>query len=58
MERNPYLERGKIHLWCHWCGVRSVIIDPTIIRGGEIMSSKEYQTDTLEKADEFARKRR
>lgn len=24
MKPNPYLEHGKIHLWCHWCGIRSV----------------------------------
>jgi hypothetical protein len=24
MERNPYIEPGKVHLWCHWCGLRSV----------------------------------
>ena len=26
MKPNPYLEHGKIHLWCHWCGARSVLI--------------------------------
>jgi hypothetical protein len=24
MKPNPHLEHGKIHLWCHWCGIRSV----------------------------------
>jgi hypothetical protein len=24
MEPNPWLEHGKIHYWCHWCGLRSV----------------------------------
>ena len=24
MKPNPNLEYGKIHLWCHWCGIRSV----------------------------------
>ena len=24
MKPNPHLEPGKIHLWCHWCGIRSV----------------------------------
>jgi hypothetical protein len=24
MESNPYLEKGKVHYWCHWCGLRSV----------------------------------
>jgi hypothetical protein len=24
MEPNPNLERGKIHYWCHWCGIRAV----------------------------------
>ena len=30
MEQNLFLEPslGKIHLWCHWCGARSTIIDP------------------------------
>lgn len=28
MKPNPHLEHGKIHLWCHWCGARSVVIDP------------------------------
>jgi len=23
MEPNPWLESGKIHYWCHWCGLRS-----------------------------------
>ena len=23
MQKNPYIEPGKILLWCHWCGVRS-----------------------------------
>ena len=25
MERNCVIEPGKIHLWCHWCGARSVM---------------------------------
>ena len=24
MKPNPHLEHGKIHLWCYWCGIRSV----------------------------------
>ena len=24
MKPNTHLEKGKIHLWCHWCGIRSV----------------------------------
>jgi hypothetical protein len=24
MKPNPHLEHGKVHLWCHWCGIRSV----------------------------------
>lgn len=27
MKPSPHLERGKIHLWCHWCGVRGTIVD-------------------------------
>lgn len=25
MERNYAIEPGKIHLWCKWCGARSVM---------------------------------
>ena len=28
MKPNPYLEPGKIQLWCHWCGARCTISDP------------------------------
>ena len=29
MEKNPYLEQGKTHYWCHWCGLRSVTEEAT-----------------------------
>ena len=28
MKPNPHLEKGKIHLWCYWCGARAVLIKP------------------------------
>ena len=58
MERNPHLEAGKIHLWCHWCGARSVIIDPAIVRTGKWMDEdKGYKISTHEKQAEFAKNR-
>ena len=38
MEQNLFLEPelGKIHLWCHWCGVRSTIINPKSKRFDQI----------------------
>jgi hypothetical protein len=29
MKPNPYIEHGKIHFWCHWCGARAVLIKPS-----------------------------
>lgn len=61
MERNPNIEPGKIHLWCHWCGVRSTINDPKyttgILKAGSYMDDKGYQLGTEEGYNEFVRKR-
>lgn len=38
MKPNPYLEKDKIHLWCHWCGARCTI--PNMKNIDSIIKSK------------------
>lgn len=60
MEKNPHLEPGKIHLWCHWCGIRSVINEPkeSLLKVGNWMDEdKGYEIGTQEGYEEFVRKR-
>lgn len=62
MERNPNIEPGKIHLWCHWCGCRAVIADPEyaikgILKAGTYMDDGGYGIGSQEAYDEFVKKR-